>query len=66
MCTSVRIDAAIHVAVDAATTDDRDVAIFTDCSTLISNLIGILHMPQRYAGHKHDVILTQSIAMLRT
>ena len=44
--TSVRAEmAAIHVAVDAATTGDRDVTIFTDCSTLIWNLIGMLHTP---------------------
>ena len=57
--------AAIHVAVDAATTSDRDVVIFTDCSTLLWNLIGMLQAPQRYAGHKHDIILTQIAAMLR-
>ena len=26
----------------------------------------MLHTPQRYAGHKHDVILTQIVAMLRS
>ena len=49
--TSVRAEmAAVHVAVDAATIGNRDVTIFTDCSTLIWNLIGMLHTPQRYAG----------------
>lgn len=50
VCTCRNGSIAIHVAVDAATTSNRDVAILTDGSTLIWNLIGLLHVTQRYAG----------------
>ena len=57
---------AVHRAVDVAAATDDEIVIFTDCLTLIWNLIGMLQTPQRFVGHKHGVMLTQIAAMLQS